>query len=367
MSSSERRIDLKAMQRERERLADELARSLQLRATGSARMEQDQERAYHRLQRLDALHTRLQHQRAQRRAAVIIALLIMAGGMLVWMRVPVTPFQMEGRFSSILFRTTGDLNIKLEERAPWVRNVRRVMVDDSWSRLDDGPFPIREAVDVESYNDKPLQFSHLLIPAGTTVRMQRDGNLWSWILQPRPERSRDLQITIYKPDGAMGHTGGKATAFAEGLSLTAVDSTPQVLRMAGLQLELPCLAVDSIRFVNTDYLHPDLTVGSSVMEAKLAARSGGDGARHLLQHDTLALGLEGAAILCLAADSAGLRAKLTGEAHSLIAGGAGDGAKDCRPSMWSRLYASIPSDVRAFLFSVFLAVAGFYFLNQRRS
>ncbi len=121
MSSSERRIDLKAMQRERERLADELARSLQLRATGSARMEQDQERAYHRLQRLDALHTRLQHQRAQRRAAVIIALLIMAGGMLVWMRVPVTPFQMEGRFSSILFRTTGDLNIKLEERAPWVR------------------------------------------------------------------------------------------------------------------------------------------------------------------------------------------------------------------------------------------------------
>ncbi len=164
------------------------------------------------------------------------------------------------------------------------------MVDDSWSRLDDGPFPIREAVDVESYNDKPLQFSHLLIPAGTTVRMQRDGNLWSWILQPRPERSRDLQITIYKPDGAMGHTGGKATAFAEGLSLTAVDSTPQVLRMAGLQLELPCLAVDSIRFVNTDYLHPDLTVGSSVMEAKLAARSGGDGARHL-PHDTLALGL----------------------------------------------------------------------------
>lgn len=356
-----------ALGREGSRTSNELGLDLRKGPfTEAERLAQDH--GFARLQRVDLLYKELHHLHWKRIILSLFVAIVIVGAILMVVHEGTTPFQLNGAFSSVLFRTTTDIELKREEGASYTRMAHRIMIDTTWEHRTDGPFNIRAPLDVISLDSIPIEFSHLSIPAGTVVRLQRDGNVWSMFLAPLPKRRTDLSLTLFKENGAMGQVEDTTAQFGDGLNLFAADAEWQLLRMADLHLEFPCVSIDSIRFVTTDHFNPADSKRSSVLAANLILTDNGTDLR-LLQHDTLVMALDGPGIFCLKADRTGMGMTVTGEAVELLAGRAGAdlGLLDRRRPFLAAWISSIPPDMRTFLLSVVLSILGYFIIEKRRT
>ncbi len=349
--------------RQRQRLLMDLTHAVRHPASGGRADKVG--RGLERLRQVDTVYKELVLLRWKRITVMLLMLVATTWAVLLNLKQSPAPFQLNGNFSSVLFRATTAIELEPGYSAPWQRVARMVHVDTTWSYTAGTPFPERVPQTLVSNDPEPLWLSHIRIPSGTMVRLQRDGNSWALAMCPPRETRSALSITIYKEHGAWGREGDSTTTYPDGITLSAASEWC-ILRMTDLRLELPCVPVDTVRFATSNYLHTE-PPRSAVLEASLSTGNGRTAPVGLLQHDTLAIRLQGASTFCLRTDSAGVRVTQTGEALQLLAGNGLDArGLDRRSSLFAAWISGVPADVRTFFFSVMLALLGYFIFQHRR-
>lgn len=346
---------------ERERLLRRMSRALRKPDADAARREA----AFAHLQRVEAVYKELRQRRVQRNRLLLLLGLIMLVGVLLRPRESSTAFQLKGRFSSVLFRTTTDLSISSDDGSPWVRKAVSAVADTTWSYKYGTPFPKRERL-VLTAPGGDVVISHLRIPAGTIVRLQQDGNTSLLRMLPTEERRADLSVSLLGQGGVLVRDGD-STAFPGGVELLPEGNGYHMIQLVGLDLELPCLAVDSVRFVRSNWLNPEEMPRASTLDASLVTGAGDTRGIDLLQHDTLAIRLDGRAPFCLRTDDIGLHVTQTGRALRLMAGQPWKQADELdRRRLWlTAQVADLPAEWRAFLLTILVSVFGYFVLGNR--
>ncbi|WKZ65813.1 MAG: hypothetical protein QY325_13715 [Flavobacteriales bacterium] len=349
------------LREERERLWRRMSRSLRKPDADAARREAE----FAHLQRVEAVYKELRQRRVLRNRLLLLCGLMLLVGLLLRPRESSTTFQLKGRFSSVLFRTTTDLSISSDEGAPWVRRAVSAVVDTTWSYKYGTPFPKRGRLVLTAPGGEVV-ISHLKIPAGTFIRLQRDGNTSLLRMLPAEERREDLSVSLLGHGGALVRDGD-STTFPGGVELLPEGNGYHVIQLVGLDLELPCLAVDSVRFVRSNWLNPEDMPRASTLAASLVTGAGDTRGIELLQHDTLAIRLDGRAPFCLRTDSLGLQVTQTGRALGLMAGQAWRQAEELdRRRLWlTAQVADLPAEWRAFLLTILVSVFGYLVLGNR--
>lgn len=325
-----------------------------------------QEKEFVRLQRLGVLYRELRHRRAMDNWLVFLVCAVVVSIVLMTLRHSSTAFQLKGRFSSVLFRTTTDLIIHNEDGAPWERRAYKMVVDTTWTYKSGTPFRKRGRLEL-AVPGGTVAMSHLEIPAGTLVRLQRDGNTYVLRMSPKDERRGDLSVHLLGAGGVLGLDGDSTTTYSGGLELRPEGTEYHVIQLIGLQLELPCMAVDSVRYVTVSGPAQEDRPRASTLAATLATGVGLSTSVELMQHDTLAVQMDGTATFCLRTDSIGLHITQTGRAVALSAGQPwrDAGSLDLRSSLLTHYVSSIPSDWRTFLLSLLVPVFGFLVLGNK--
>ncbi|QQR85320.1 MAG: hypothetical protein IPJ76_11925 [Flavobacteriales bacterium] len=360
-----------ALAEERRRLTLALGRSVQAEPK-NAQAEAFQQQSHDRLLRLDRVHGELLQEHVMRLGLFILAVAIVVVVVFSIRREERTPFQVSGRFSAVLFRTTATVNIQHDEGA-WMREAQLIFADTSWSHTRGTPFPLRGELDLLALDEGPVQLSDISIPAGTIVRLQDRGNAWALVMEPPAEHREELRIHILREKGTIGVESDTLLRFPHGVELVAASGQRHTLQMTRLQLELPCLPVDSVLYITAYRTDPDEPVRSSVLEASLSTASTRDEPLHLAQHDTLVTRSTDVALLCLKIDSAGLRVTHTGEAGAILAGRRGmkPGQLDQRSRILTAWLGRIPPDLLTYglsiLVSALVSIGGYFALRQRRA
>lgn len=361
------RMALTRMGLERERLVAELGRAVR-HSTSDAEATEQQKNEYERLQRLDALYGELRRARAQRTGFLVLVAVVLIGFLLMLVREPETAFQLKGRFGSVLFRTTTDLFIEPgDHSAQWIREASLVMTDTTWGHKTGTPFPGRTPMNLVSRGNGPVAMSHLLLPAGTLVRLEQEGNLWSLCLEPKVEHRNAMSISLAGQGGPLVSDDDSLVTFAGGVELVPANAPMQLLQMMDLRLDLPCLSVDSVSFLTSRMLNADARPRTSTLDAQLTFGNVDRTTITLLQHDTLGIRLDGTASLCLTANETGLHVTQTGSALTLIAGRAGQdpGSLDRRERWLTARIRALSTDWLIFLLSIVVSGFGYFVLGRR--